>query len=71
LIEPKFLSLKDFDEKMTSENGLGMETYRMMLELGFWKKLVYITEGKLSLELCNKFINRDNLEIVLNHLNID
>jgi hypothetical protein len=43
LIEPKFLSLKDLDESMTNENSLGIETYRMMFELGFWKKLVYIT----------------------------
>lgn len=45
LIEPKFLSLKDINEKLTSDNSLGSETYRMMLDLGFWKKLVYIHNG--------------------------
>jgi hypothetical protein len=41
-LEPSFLSIKDFDEKLTSSNSLGIETYRTMLDLGFWKKLVYI-----------------------------
>ena len=42
LLEPSFLSIKDFDEKLTSSNSLDIETYRTMLDLGFWKKLVYI-----------------------------
>jgi hypothetical protein len=42
LIEPKFLSLKDVDDKITMDNSLGLEAYRMMLDLGFWKKIVYV-----------------------------
>jgi hypothetical protein len=49
-LEPKFLSIKDFGEPLTNENSLGMETYRTMLDLGFWKKLVYIgLEAKTAL----------------------
>jgi hypothetical protein len=42
LLEPKFLSLKDENEELTPQNSLGIDTYRTMLDLGFWKKLVYI-----------------------------
>ena len=49
LIEPKFLSLKDISESITPDNSLGVETYRMMVDLGFWKKIVYIYTGMTSL----------------------
>ena len=42
LLEPKFLTVKEAGEVMDCENSLGVETYRTMLDLGFWKKLVYI-----------------------------
>ena len=45
LIEPKFLVIKDIDEAINKDNSLGIEAYRMMLDLGFWKKLVYIYQG--------------------------
>jgi hypothetical protein len=63
LIDPRFLSLKDYDNTiMKKENSLGIETYRMMLDLGFWKKLVYIINGKTSLQLCSIFMEIDNFE---------
>lgn len=45
LVEQKFLSLKDIGEKLTKDNSIGLDTYKVMLDLGFWKKLVYITTG--------------------------
>jgi hypothetical protein len=29
-------------EKLSQGNSLGLETYRTMIDLGFWKKLIYI-----------------------------
>ena len=34
------------------------------MDLGFWKKLVYVTEGKTALLLCHKFFDRDNFEFL-------
>ncbi len=42
MLEPRFLTIKDYGEILTPNNSLGVETYRTMLDLGFWKKLVYI-----------------------------
>lgn len=71
LIEPKFLSLKDIGEKVNMDNSLSVETYRMMLDLGFWKKLVYISNGRTALELCKMFFNRENFLILKEHLSFD
>jgi hypothetical protein len=51
--------MKDYnDNKLTKENSFGIDTYKMMMDLGFWKKLVYIIPGKAALELCVKFSDR-------------
>ena len=71
LIEPKFLALKDIDERMIKENSLGLETYRMMLDLGFWKKLVYIHNGYSGLQLCYKFFDKNNYDILVETLDVD
>ena len=39
-----------------------MPTYRTLLSLGFWKKLVYITQAEVSMDLCLKFFNREHFE---------
>ena len=60
LISSKYLKLKDFEQKLTSENSLGIENYRLMLSLGFWKKLVYTLNGRMSMQLCLKFTDSAN-----------
>ena len=42
-IEPNYLELKPQGVELTEKNSLGMDTYRTLLHLGFWKKLVYLT----------------------------
>ena len=64
LISPKYLTLKKFNEPMTPENSLGLSNYRLMLQLGFWKKLVYITNGRTALSLCFKFNDLDNFNLI-------
>lgn len=59
------LSLKPAGTELTEKNSLGMETYVTMLRLGFWKKLVYLTEVDMGLELCNKFIELEQFDGVI------
>ena len=40
----------------------------MMFALGFWKKLVYIMNVRLSLDLCYKFTDAFNFEKLLDRL---
>lgn len=71
LIEPKFLSMKDIEEKLTKDNSLGSETYRMMMDLGFWKKLVYIHNGYVGLQICYKFFDKSNFDVLKETLDIN
>ncbi|CDW72543.1 lupus brain antigen [Stylonychia lemnae] len=64
LIEPKFLQLKDIDERLSKDNSFGNETYRMMMDLGFWKKIVYTHNAYLGFQICHKFYDRANFEIL-------
>lgn len=69
LLEPSFLSLKDLDEPLTVDNSLSMDTYRTMLDLGFWKKLVYIgLPAQAALSVCYKFFDRGNFELLSSSL---
>ena len=70
LIEPKFLALKDIDEPIGQDNSLGVETYRMMIDLGFWKKIIYIYQGWVSLQTCYLFFDRINFNILKESLDI-
>lgn len=65
LIEADYLRMKPFGEYLTRDNSLGIETYKNILNLGFWKKLVYILEKKLSLDLCLKFFDFKNFNIIM------
>ena len=60
LIEPSFLTLKQPSQTLTCENSLGMDTYRSLLRLGFWKKLVYVMQAETSLNLCFQFVSREH-----------
>jgi hypothetical protein len=64
LISPKYLTLKKFNEPLTDQNSLGLNNYKLMLQLGFWKKLVYTTNGRTGLSLCFKFNDLDNFRFI-------
>lgn len=66
LISPKYLTLKSFSEPLTNKNSIGIDNYRLILSLGFWKKLVYILNGKMGMQLCLKFNDLTNFQILQN-----
>ena len=55
LIDKDMLSLKGYGEQLTNDNSLGMETFNIMFNLGFWKKIVYISSIELALQLTYTF----------------
>ena len=57
--------MKDFGQKLEDDNSLGIQAYRTILTLGFWKKLVYILEKKISLHLCLKFFDFKNYILLM------
>ena len=67
-IDSKFISFKQPGEQLSENNSLGMPTYRTLLSFGFWKKLVYITQAEMSMDLCLKFFNREHFEIIKENL---
>ena len=65
LIDPNFLKMdKPFGTELTDENSLGFNAYQTIFNLGFWKKLVYILEPKLSMHLCLKFFDFTNFYLI-------
>jgi len=64
LIDTTYLKIKPFGERLDQDNSLGLQAYMNMLNLGFWKKLVYILEKKISLQLCMKFFDFKNYLIL-------
>ena len=64
LLDSKFLKMKPFGEILTDQNSLGMQTYKNILNLGFWKKLVYIIDKKTALQLCLKLLDFKNFWIL-------
>ena len=65
LIDTNYLKMKNFGERLTDENSLGMQAYITILNLGYWKKLVYILEKKISLQLCMKFFDFKNYMLLM------
>ena len=65
LIDTNYLKMKNFGERLTDENSLGMQAYTTILNLGYWKKLVYILEKKISLQLCMKFFDFKNYMLLM------
>ena len=57
--------MKSFEEQIDDSNSLGMQTYRTIFNLGFWKKLVYTLQSKISLQLCMKFFDFKNYQLIL------
>ena len=52
LVEPRYLSLK---EELTENNGFGVSAYTALLDLGYWKKLVYLLDYNSSMALASDF----------------
>lgn len=44
VINPEFLRLKEADEVDLENNSLGIEVYRGLLMLGYWKKILFIMD---------------------------
>lgn len=44
VINPEFLRLKDAGENVGDHNSLGIEVYRSLLMLGYWKKILYLMD---------------------------
>lgn len=65
LVDPAYLSLKSYGEELTASNSLGMDNFRLMFALGFWKKLVYTMSVENSLQLCYKFNDVYNFEVLM------
>ena len=65
LVDSSYLQIKSFGEPLTDENSLGIQSYKTILNLGFWKKLVYILEKRQSLQLCLKFFDLNNFQIIM------
>ena len=59
MINPEYLSLKDFDGK-----SLGIEAFRGLLLLGYWKKTVYIMDFDNSLAVTRTFADFKNFKQV-------
>ena len=57
--------MKPYGEHLDETNSLGMQTYRTILNLGFWKKLVYILQSKMSMHMCMKFFDFKNYRLIL------
>jgi len=68
LIAPQYLTLKRFDEPLSDKNSLGMDNYRLIFALGFWKKLVYTMNVSTSLHLCYKFADTYNFNNLLDRM---
>lgn len=68
LVDPLYLTLKGFQCDLNEKNSLGMDNFRLMFALGFWKKLVYTMSIQSSLDLCYKFNDLYNFETLLDKL---
>lgn len=65
LVDPAYLRLKNQGEALTTSNSLGMDNFRLMFALGYWKKLVYTMSVPESLLLCYKFNDVRNYEVLM------
>lgn len=55
ILNPEFLRLKEAGEKPSESNSLGIEVYRGLLCLGFWRKILFIMDYERSLSLASFF----------------
>ena len=70
LVAPQYLTLKSYNEKLTDQNSLGMDSYRLMFALGYWKKLVYTMNLSSSLDLCYKFADSFNFAVLMDRISL-
>ena len=64
LIDPTYLKQKPYSEPLTPKNSLGVDNLQLIFALGFWKKLVYTVNLKQALDLCFKFTDLYNYQIL-------
>lgn len=55
VLNPEYIRLKESHEISTDTNSLGVEVYRGLLLLGFWKKVLFVMDYKRSLSLAAYF----------------
>ena len=58
LIEPKYLKIKEC--KLDHDNSLGQYCFTGLLNLGFWKKLLYLMDLKSGLKIASMFADFKN-----------
>lgn len=54
-IHPNYLKLKKINETIDSTNSLGIETFQGLIQLGFWKKCVFLTDYLTALVITSSF----------------
>ena len=68
LVDPQYLKLKPYKESLNNMNSLGIDNFRQIFFLGYWKKLVYTMNLECSLDLCYKFSDHNNFRILYEKL---
>ena len=54
-IHPNYLKLKKINEEIDSSNSLGIDTFQGLIQLGFWKKCVFLTDYLSALAITSSF----------------
>jgi len=64
IVNPNYLKLKKSGEAITNENSLGDQAYTQLIQLGFWKKCLFIMDYKNSLALASAFCSFDSYKLI-------
>ena len=54
-INPNYLKLKRMNEISDNSNSLGMDAFQGLIQLGFWKKCVFLTDYSTALSITSSF----------------
>ena len=63
-INPAFLHLKKKNEKIDFTNSLGNECFSQLINLGFWKKCLFLMDYDNSLALASTFASFKNYKLI-------
>lgn len=63
-VNPNYLKLKTAQETCNSENSLGIEMFQGLLQLGFWKKVVFIADFQTALALTATFFDYSTYKLI-------
>jgi len=64
IITPKYIQLKKKGETCNETNSLGDDCFSSLINLGFWKKCLFIMDYKNSLSLASAFASFNNYKII-------